>query len=115
MAVNITSLTIPVLLILAGGTEATERTLVIPQVEGERQGTIIGRAIACGIEAERTDRILRMVRERMLSKVGRAMTDERFVPELNQAIFFETNLPTPSETAVCMRAIDAIDRLERGE
>lgn len=93
---------------------AQDRQLVIPQDEGERQGRIIGRAIACGVAADRTNRALQTVREQMLRAVGRALTDERFVPVLNQALFLETNLPRPSEGA-CAEALEALARLEAAD
>lgn len=113
MASTILTLALPAILTLAGA-EAPGRPLLIPQVEGERQGAIIGRAIACGAPAARTDEALRVVRERIMRALGRAMTEERFVPELNQALFFETNLPKPSGAA-CAKAMEAFERLEKAE
>lgn len=113
MASTVLTLALPAFLTLAGA-DAPGRALVIPQVEGERQGAIIGRAIACGAPAARTDESLRAARERMMRALGRAMTEERFVPELNQALFFETNLPKPSDAA-CAKALEALERLEQAE
>jgi hypothetical protein len=113
LASTILTLALPALLTLAGA-EAPGRPLLIPQVEGERQGAIIGRAIACGAPAARTDEALRVARERIMSALGRAMTEERFVPELNQALFFETSLPKPSDAA-CAKAMEAFERLEKAE
>ncbi|MFJ7836687.1 hypothetical protein ACIQX0_20815, partial [Methylobacterium sp. NPDC097213] len=66
------------------------RPLVIPQVEGERQGKILGRALACGTERERVERVLREGRARMLAAVGRALTEERYVLALDDAMRLET-------------------------
>lgn len=92
---------------------APGRPLVIPQEVGARQGRVVGRAVACGLPAERVEALLRALRERMQGLVGRALTDERYVLALNEAVQEETGLPTPTETA-CARAAEAFARLETG-
>lgn len=103
-----------VLATLAGSASAEERPLVIPQVEGARLGRIVGRAIACGAPEDRTGTVVRAARERMLASVGQAFTEDRFLPELNRAIGFETSLPKPSDAA-CDKALVAFERTEKGE
>lgn len=88
------------------------RPLVIPQVEGERQGKVLGRALACGAERERVERLVRDGRARMLAAVGRALTEERYALALDDAMRLETSLPAPSP-ASCERAFAALERLER--
>lgn len=88
------------------------RPLVIPQVEGERLGKILGRALACGAERERVERVLRAGREHMLAAVGRALTEERYALALDDAMRLETSLPAPSPSA-CEKALAAFDRLEK--
>lgn len=88
------------------------RPLVIPQVEGERQGKVLGRALACGAARERVERVLREGRARMLAAVGRALTEERYVLALDDAMRLETSLPAPSPAA-CERALTALERLEK--
>lgn len=99
------------LLALSSAAHGQDRQLVIPQIEGEKQGRIIGRAIACGASTDRTDRILQAARDRMLTIVGRALTDERYVLSLNDAMSFEAGLPKPGDAA-CARAFEALERLE---
>lgn len=84
---------------------------MIPQAEGERQGAVIGRAMACGAPSERTNRVLQAGRARMQAIVGRALTDERYVLALNEALAFETSLPAPSAER-CARALEALERLD---
>lgn len=103
------SLALLALTLQTGPVPAQDRPLLIPQVEGEKLGRIIGRAIACGVAAERTDAVLKAARERMLARVGRALTEERFAPALNQAAGFETSLPRPSDAA-CAKATEAFER-----
>lgn len=88
------------------------RPLVIPQVEGEREGKTLGRALACGAERERVERVLRVGRARMLAAVGRALTEERYVLALDDAMRLETSLPAPSP-ASCEKALAALERLEK--
>jgi hypothetical protein len=88
------------------------RPLVIPQVEGERQGKVLGRALACGAERERVDRVLRAGRERMMAAVGRALTEERYALALDDAMRLETSLPAPSPSA-CEKALAGLERLEK--
>ena len=88
------------------------RPLVIPQAEGERQGKILGRALACGAERERVEGVLRAGRARMLAAVGRALTEERYVLALDDAMRLETSLPAPSP-ASCEKALAALERLEK--
>lgn len=97
--------------LLAAPARAEPKPLVIPQVEGERQGRIVGRAIACGAPEERTSAILHAARERMLRAVGGDFTETRYLPELSRAIQFETSLPKPSEAA-CVRALEKLGGLE---
>lgn len=87
------------------------RPLVIPQAEGERQGKVLGRALACTAERERVERVLRTGRARMLAAVGRALTEERYVLALDDAMRLETSLPAPSPGA-CEKALAAFERLE---
>ena len=87
------------------------RPLVIPQVEGERQGKILGRALACGLPRARVDAALQAGRARMLAAVGRALTDERYALALDDALRLETSLPAPSPQA-CEKAAAAFERLE---
>ncbi len=86
-----------------------DKPLVIPQVEGERQGKIVGRAIACGTPRERTDAVLQAARQAMLARVGGPFTENRYLPALGQAITFETSLGRPSDEA-CAKALDAFER-----
>jgi len=88
------------------------RPLVIPQVEGERQGKVLGRALACGAGRERVDRVLRSGRERMMAAVGRALTEERYALALDDAMRLETSLPAPSPSA-CEKALAGLERLEK--
>ena len=88
------------------------RPLVIPQAEGEREGKTLGRALACGAERERVERVLRAGRARMLAAVGRALTEERYVLSLDDAMRLETSLPAPSP-ASCEKALAALERLEK--
>ncbi|KAB7783395.1 hypothetical protein [Methylorubrum populi] len=88
------------------------RPLVIPQAEGEREGKTLGRALACGAERERVERVLRAGRARMLAAVGRALTEERYVLALDDAMRLETSLPAPSP-ASCEKALAALERLEK--
>ncbi|WP_096487991.1 hypothetical protein [Methylorubrum populi] len=88
------------------------RPLVIPQVEGERQGKVLGRALACGAERGRIERVLRAGRERMLAAVGRALTEERYALALDDAMRLETSLPAPSPGA-CDKALAGLERLEK--
>ena len=88
-----------------------DRPLTIPQVEGERHGKVLGRALACGVARERVDSVLRVQRERMLAAVGRALTEERYVLSLDDAMRLETSLPAPSSTA-CEKGVAAFERLE---
>lgn len=92
-------------------TPEAAKPLVIPQAEGERQGKILGRALACGAERERVERVLRTGRARMLAAVGRALTEERYVLALGDAMRLETSLPAPSPGA-CEKALAAFERLE---
>ena len=88
------------------------RPLVIPQIEGERQGKILGRALACGAPRERVEAVLKAGRERMLASVGRALTEERYMLSLDDALRLETSLPAPSPQA-CEKALAALERLEK--
>lgn len=88
------------------------RPLVIPQIEGERQGKILGRALTCGAPRERVDAVLKSGRERMLASVGRALTEERYMLSLDDALRLETSLPAPSPQA-CEKALAALERLEK--
>ncbi|KQQ18040.1 hypothetical protein ASF53_06645 [Methylobacterium sp. Leaf123] len=89
-----------------------DRPLVIPQVEGERQGKVLGRALACGAERERVERVLRTGRARMMAAVGRALTEERYALALDDAMRLETSLPAPSANA-CEKAMAGLERLEK--
>ena len=60
------------------------RPLVIPQVEGERQGKVL----------------------------GRALTEERYALALDDAMRLETSLPAPSSIA-CEKALAGLERLEK--
>lgn len=97
---------------LCAAASAQDKPLVIPQVEGAKQGRIIGRAMVCGVPQERTGALIKINRERMLAAVGSAFTEDRYLPELDRTIAFETSLPPPSE-AVCAKAIMEFDALER--
>lgn len=99
------------LAVLAQAALAQDRPLVIPQVEGAKQGRLVGRAIACGVSRERTDVVVRASRERMLRAVGPAFTEDRYLPELDRAIRFETGLPRPSDAA-CAKALSEFEALE---
>ncbi|MBD8909476.1 hypothetical protein [Methylorubrum zatmanii] len=87
------------------------RPLVIPQTEGERQGRILGRALACGVPRERVEAVLKAGRARMLAALGRALTEERYMLALDDALRLETSLPAPSPQA-CEKARTALERLE---
>lgn len=95
----------------AGAVSAQDRPLVIPQVEGAKQGRVIGRAIACGVDQARTGALVTANRARMLAAVGAAFTEDRYLPELDRTIAFETSLPRPSEPA-CAKAVAAFEALE---
>lgn len=88
------------------------KPLVIPQVEGERQGKVLGRALACGVARDRVEPVLRAGRARMLAAVGLALTEERYTLALDDAMRLEASLPTPSPNA-CEKALAAMERLER--
>lgn len=90
------------------------RPLVIPQEVGARQGRVVGRALACGLPPARVEALLRTLRDRMQRAVGRALTDERYVLALNDAMNEETSLPRPGEET-CARATAAFTRLETAE
>ena len=94
-----------------GRASAAERPLLIPQEAGERQGKIVGRSIACGVERARVETVLRRERERMLAAVGPTLTEERYAPSLGAAIELETSLGAPS-AAACAAARTAFARLE---
>ena len=102
------------MLLLATGANAQDKPLVLPQVEGGKQGRVVGRAIACGVPQERIAAYLGAARERMLKAVGGPFTQDRYLPALGQAIDQETSLGKPSEAA-CAKALDAFGRLESGE
>lgn len=90
---------------------AQDKPLVIPQAEGAKQGRIIGRAIVCGVPQERTGVLIKVNRERMLAAVGSAFTEDRYLPELDRTIAFETSLPPPP-AAACAKAITEFEALE---
>ena len=98
--------------LLGGGrARAAEKPLLIPQEAGERQGKVVGRSIACGVERARVETVLRRERERMLAAVGPTLTEERYAPSLGAAIELETSLGAPTEAA-CAAARTAFGRLE---
>ncbi|GEP09186.1 hypothetical protein [Methylobacterium gnaphalii] len=101
-----------VLSLLASAVAAQDKPLVIPQVEGAKQGRVIGRAIACGVPQERTGAAIAVNRQRMLAAVGAAFTEDRYLPALNDATSFEASLPKPSEAA-CAKAVTEFEALER--
>ena len=96
---------------LVGAARAAEKPLLIPQEAGERQGKIVGRSLACGVERTRVETVLRRERERMLAAVGPTLTEERYAPSLGAAVELETSLGAPSEAA-CAAARTAFARLE---
>lgn len=96
----------------AGPGTPEARPLVIPQAEGEKHGKILGRALACGAPRERVDAVLAAGRARMQAAVGRALTDERYLLSLDDAMRLETSLTPPSPTA-CEKGIAAFERLEK--
>ncbi|GJE26210.1 hypothetical protein [Methylobacterium organophilum] len=95
--------------------QAARKPLVIPQEAGARQGRVVGRAILCGVAPERVDALLRSRREAMQRAVGVALTQERYVLALNDAIAFETSLPKPEAPAFCETALAGFSALETGE
>ncbi|WP_232630374.1 hypothetical protein [Methylobacterium sp. Leaf118] len=97
-----------------GAAAAQERPLTIPQAEGERHGKVLGRALACGVDRVRIDGVLRTQRARMLAAVGRALTEERYILALDDAMRLETSLPAPSPAA-CERGVAAFERLETAQ
>ncbi|MCE4222801.1 hypothetical protein HCU64_03475 [Methylobacterium sp. C25] len=97
--------------LLGSAAAAQDKPLVIPQVEGARQGRIVGRAIACGVGQDRTGSAIAANRQRMLATVGAAFTEDRYLPALNEALSFETSLPKPSDTA-CAKAEKEFEALE---
>ena len=99
--------------VLAPLAVSAEPRLLIPQVEGERQGGVVGRAIACGAPRERAEAVLRAARERMLAAVGRAFTQDRYLPALDRALSFEAGLLRPS-AAACAKAMADLDRMAAG-
>ncbi|GEO99017.1 hypothetical protein [Methylobacterium haplocladii] len=104
--------TLSLVVVLTGSAAvAQDRPLVIPQVEGAKQGRVIGRAMACGVAKGRTGAVVTANRARMLAAVGSAFTEDRYLPELDRAIAFETSLPSPSEAA-CAKAVTAFEALE---
>lgn len=88
------------------------RPLVIPQAEGEKHGKMFGRALACGVARERVDAAIAAGRTRMQAAVGRALTDERYLLSLDDAMRLETSLPVPS-SASCEKGIAAFERFEK--
>jgi hypothetical protein len=88
------------------------RPLVIPQAEGERHGKVFGRALACGVPRERVDAAITAGRTRMQAAVGRALTDERYLLSLDDAMRLETSLPAPSP-AICEKGIAVFERFEK--
>ncbi|MBB5757552.1 hypothetical protein HNR00_002265 [Methylorubrum rhodinum] len=99
-------------LLWSAAATAQDRPLVIPQAEGEKHGKILGRALACGVPRERVDATIAAGRTRMQAALGRALTDERYVPSLDDAMRLETSLPPPSPTA-CEKGLAAFERLEK--
>ena len=99
-------------LLWSAAATAQDRPLVIPQAEGERHGKILGRALACGVPRERVYATIAAGRTRMQAALGRALTDERYVPSLDDAMRLETSLPPPSPTA-CEKGLAAFERLEK--
>ncbi|MGY2049326.1 hypothetical protein [Methylobacterium sp. JK268] len=93
----------------AGGASGQERSLVLPHVEGERQGTILGRAIACGAPEARTQAAARAASERMRRLAGPSPWQDRFLPAFNDAASLAAALPPAS----CAEALTALDALER--
>ena len=102
---------LPGFLVLATVAVAQDTSLMIPQIEGGKQGRVVGRAIACGLPRERTEAYLRTARERMLRAVGGPFTEDRYLPALAQAIEQETSLGKPSDAA-CAKAAAEFERLE---
>lgn len=99
------------LLLLSDAAFAGDRPLLIPQVEGAKQGRILGRGLACGVGRERIEAVIRTNRGKMLAAVGRPFTEDRYGPALDEAIGFETSLPRPSEAA-CAKALAEFESLE---
>ena len=99
-------------LLCSAAASGQDKPLVIPQAEGEKHGKILGRALACGVPRERVDAVLAAGRTRMQAAVGRALTDERYLLSLDDALRLETSLPTPSPAA-CEKGLAAFERLEK--
>ncbi|ACL60760.1 hypothetical protein [Methylobacterium nodulans] len=97
-------------LVVAGSAAGEERALVLPHVEGERQGGIVGRAMACGAPEADTRRAAQAASERMRRAVGQAQWQDRFLPAFNDAVALASQLPE----AACDRALAALSGLERG-
>ena len=92
-------------------TPEAARPRILPWRSPSTWGMTSGRALACGAARERVEGVLRAGRERMLAAVGRALTEERYVLALDDAMRLETSLPAPSPGA-CEKALAAFERLE---
>ncbi|MFE1601772.1 hypothetical protein [Methylobacterium sp. ID0610] len=97
------------LLAAAGPAAAQDRALVLPHVEGERLGTIVGRAMACGAPEAETRRASAAASARLRGAVGEAGWRDRFLPAFNDAVALVSQLPE----ADCDRALAAFSALER--
>jgi hypothetical protein len=97
------------LVLAAAPLRAQDKPLVIPHVEGERQGTVVGRAMACGADEAVTRRVARLASERMLRTVGQGLWQERFLPEFNDALQLASQLP-PERCEAALAALTALER-----
>ncbi|ACA19566.1 conserved hypothetical protein [Methylobacterium sp. 4-46] len=93
----------------AAAAAAQERSLVLPHLEGERQGTIVGRAVACGAPEAQTQRAARLAAERMRRAVGQGPWQDRFLPAFNDAASLAAQLPPTA----CEEALAALATLTR--
>ncbi|MDN3626303.1 hypothetical protein [Methylobacterium isbiliense] len=93
----------------AGPAAAQERALVLPHIEGERQGRIVGEAAACGADEATTQAALRLLSERMRARVGQTLWQDRFLPEFNDALRLGAQVP-PGDCAKALAALTALMR-----
>ena len=93
----------------AGPAAAQERALVLPHIEGERQGRIVGEAAACGADEATTQAALRLLSERMRARVGQTLWQDRFLPEFNDALRLGAQVP-PGDCAKALAALTALTR-----
>ncbi|WP_407518538.1 hypothetical protein [Methylobacterium oryzisoli] len=88
---------------------AQERPLVLPHIEGERQGRIVGEASACGTDDATVQAAVRLLSGRMRARVGQNLWQDRFLPEFNDALRLAAQLP-PGDCEKALAALTALTR-----